>query len=120
MFLLSLSGNQPNSSYSGHTKETTAAKISPSGNYVASADVSGTVRVWDLVGEDQILKSEVKPLSRINALAWDGESKRIVVGGHGGDRFAHAFMMDSGSSVGELVGQCIFFAMSHVLDSRLI
>lgn len=104
VFIRSLDGNQPNLSYSGHPRETTVAKISPSGYYAASADVSGTVRVWDLAGTDQVLKNEVKALGgRVNDLAWDAESKRIVVGGDGRDRFAAAFMFDSGSSVGELV-----------------
>lgn len=58
----------------------------------------------DLAGEDQVLKNEVKALGgRINDLAWDSESKRILVGGDGRDRFAHAFTFDTGSSVGELV-----------------
>lgn len=58
----------------------------------------------DLAGEDQVLKTEVKALGgRINDLAWDSESKRILVGGDGRDRFAHAFAFDTGSSVGELV-----------------
>lgn len=67
-------------SYSGHVAPTTVARISPTGYYCASADTSGTgklinylvrdrmadyfiVRVWDLVGEDQILKSEVKVIA---------------------------------------------------------
>lgn len=58
----------------------------------------------DVAGEDQVLKNETKALGgRINDLAWDSESKRIIVGGDGRDRFAHAFTFDSGSSVGELV-----------------
>lgn len=58
-----------------------------------------------------MLKTEVKALGgRINDLAWDSESKRIIVGGDGRDRFAHAFAFDTGSSVGELVcGICPSF-----------
>ncbi len=55
-------------------------------------------------------------------LAWDGESKRIIAVGEGRDksvyhaslitqlrslcvhRFGHAFMVDSGSSTGEIIG----------------
>lgn len=109
MFLRSISGNEPNLSYSGHPRETTVAAVSPSGFYLASADVTGTVRVTDLAGEDQILKSEIRALGGpIRALGWDGESKRIIVGGDGRERFAHAFMFDSGSSVGELVRKSRF------------
>ena len=59
-----------------------------------------------------------------NDLAWDGESKRIIAVGDGKEkcvlrpvccvrvgadaciicRFGHAFMMDSGSSTGEIIG----------------
>jgi len=70
--------------YSGHVQNATVARISPSGYYCASADASGTgkssplcewadpsqstgyvtkVRVWDTVGEDQILKGEYKVIS---------------------------------------------------------
>lgn len=41
---------------------------------------------------------------KINDLAWDGESKRIIVGGEGKDKFGAAFFMDSGSSCGEITG----------------
>ncbi|KAG5729088.1 hypothetical protein E4T56_gene3126 [Termitomyces sp. T112] len=91
--------------YSGHVHNTTVARFSPSGYYCASADVSGTVKVWDTVGEDQSLKGDFKVVSgRVNDLAWDGESKRIIAVGDGRDKFGHAFMMDSGSSTGEISG----------------
>ncbi|KAF8068843.1 WD40 repeat-like protein [Lyophyllum atratum] len=91
--------------YSGHVHNATVARFSPSGYYCASADVSGTVRVWDTVGEDQTLKGEYKVISgRINDVAWDGESKRIIAVGDGREKFGHAFMMDTGSSTGEISG----------------
>ncbi|PCH35254.1 WD40 repeat-like protein [Wolfiporia cocos MD-104 SS10] len=91
--------------YSGHVQNTTVARISPSGYYCASADITGTVRVWDIAGEDQALKGEYKVISgTVKDLEWDGESKRIVAVGDGRDKFGHAFMMDSGSSTGEIIG----------------
>ncbi|KAJ7599387.1 WD40-repeat-containing domain protein [Mycena floridula] len=91
--------------YSGHVQNTTVARFSPSGYYCASGDITGTVRVWDTVGEDQSLKGEYKVISgRINDLDWDGESKRIIAVGDGREKFGHAFMMDSGSSTGEIIG----------------
>jgi WD repeat-containing protein 1 (actin-interacting protein 1) len=48
------------------------------------------VRVWDIAGSDQILKLETKPLGgRVNDLAWDGESKRIIAVGDGRERYRH-------------------------------
>jgi WD40 repeat protein len=35
--------------YTGHTVQTSVARFSPSGFYIASGDVAGTVRVWDAV-----------------------------------------------------------------------
>ncbi|EEB94195.1 hypothetical protein MPER_07032, partial [Moniliophthora perniciosa FA553] len=99
--------NNPSASisYVGHVQNATVARISPSGYYCASADAGGTVRVWDTVGEDQTLKGEYKVISgRINDLEWDGESKRILAVGDGKEKFGHAFMMDSGSSTGEISG----------------
>ncbi|KAJ7247874.1 WD40-repeat-containing domain protein [Mycena haematopus] len=91
--------------YTGHVQNTTVARISPSGYYCASADATGTVRVWDTVGEDQVLKGEYKVFAgKINDLEWDGESKRIIAVGDGREKFGHAFMMDTGSSTGEITG----------------
>ncbi|KZV85264.1 WD40 repeat-like protein [Exidia glandulosa HHB12029] len=91
--------------YSGHVQPATVARISPSGYYCASADASGTVRVWDIAGTDQALKGEYKVIAgKLNDLAWDGESKRIIAAGDGREKFAHPFMFDSGSSCGEIGG----------------
>ncbi|KAJ7468007.1 WD40-repeat-containing domain protein [Mycena latifolia] len=98
---------KPLAGYSVHgpCPNTTVARLSPSGYYCASADAQGTVRVWDTVGEDQVLKGEYRVFAgRINDLEWDGESKRIIAVGDGREKFGHAFMMDSGSSTGEISG----------------
>lgn len=72
---------------SEHTATTTVARFSPSGFYVASADVTGNVRIWDVTQKENSLKLATRPLSsKINDLAWDGESKRIIVGGEGKDK----------------------------------
>ncbi|KAI0792397.1 quinon protein alcohol dehydrogenase-like superfamily [Abortiporus biennis] len=89
----------------GHVRDATVARISPTGYYCASADAVGNVRVWDIVGEDQVLKAEYKVLSgKVNDLEWDGESKRIIAVGDGREKFGHAFMMETGSSTGEIMG----------------
>lgn len=41
---------------------------------------------------------------RVNDLDWDFESKRIIAVGDGKDKFGHAFLFDTASSVGEISG----------------
>ena len=90
--------------YTQHTTLTTVARFSPSGYYVASGDVSGTVRVWDCVGEGAT-KGEYGIIGgRINDLAWDGDSQRIIAVGDGKERMGHCITWDSGNTVGEISG----------------
>lgn len=90
--------------YTGHTTTTTVAKFSPSGFWVASGDVSGQVRVWDAV-EAVNTKGEYSIISgRINDIAWDGDSQRIIAVGDGRERYGHCITADSGNSVGEVSG----------------
>ncbi|KAH9900063.1 WD40 repeat-like protein [Xylariomycetidae sp. FL2044] len=90
--------------YTGHTAQTTVARFSPSGFYVASGDVSGSVRVWDSL-EAVNTKGEYHIISgRINDIAWDGDSQRIIAVGDGRERFGHCITADSGNSVGEVSG----------------
>lgn len=90
--------------YTDHVTQTTVARFSPSGFYVASGDVSGTVRVWDCKGEGAT-KGEYHIIAgRINDIAWDGDSQRIIAVGDGKERFGHCITADSGNSVGEISG----------------
>jgi WD40 repeat protein len=41
---------------------------------------------------------------RINDLAWDGDSQRIIAVGDGKERFGHCITADSGNTVGEISG----------------
>ncbi|KAH0538118.1 hypothetical protein FGG08_005280 [Glutinoglossum americanum] len=103
--LLTRIDNPPISTqYTGHLATTSVAKFAPSGFYVASGDVSGMVRVWDCVGEGAT-KGEYQIISgRINDIAWDGDSQRIIAVGDGKQRFGHCITYDSGNSVGEISG----------------
>jgi WD repeat-containing protein 1 (actin-interacting protein 1) len=52
----------------------------------------------NVAGEYQIISG------RINDIAWDGDSQRIIAVGDGKERFGHCFTYDSGNSVGEIMG----------------
>lgn len=66
--------------------------------------MSGTVRVWDCVGEGTT-KGEYSIISgRINDLAWDGDSQRIIAVGDGKEKYGHCITADSGNTVGEISG----------------
>ncbi|GAB9464547.1 Wd40 repeat stress protein/actin interacting protein [Globisporangium polare] len=91
--------------YRGHNEQTTVAKFSPSGYWVASGDVSGKVRVWSYDNPEHTLKIEVPVFAgEIKDIAWDPESKRIVAVGDGRAMMARVFMWDTGNSLGEIVG----------------
>lgn len=89
--------------YYDHQKTPTCAKYATSGFYICSGDAIGNVRIWDTTQKEHLLKHEYRPISgAITDIAWDADSKRIAVSGDGRDKFAHAFLWDSGSSLGNL------------------
>lgn len=60
--------------------------------------------MWDAV-EGVNTKGEYSIISgRINDIAWDGDSQRIIAVGDGRDRYGHCITADSGNSVGEVSG----------------
>ncbi|KAG4999334.1 Actin-interacting protein 1-2 [Glycine soja] len=91
--------------YGDHAYPATVARFSPNGEWVASADASGTVRIWG-TRNDFVLKKEFRVLSaRIDDLQWSPDGLRIVACGEGkGKSFVRAFMWDSGTNVGEFDG----------------
>ncbi|KAE8350267.1 WD40 repeat-like protein [Aspergillus coremiiformis] len=104
IFLRSIDNPAIARQYTEHKAQTTVARFSPSGFYVASGDATGLVRVWDCVGEG-ITKGEYSIVNgRINDLAWDGDSQRIIAVGDGKQRYGHCITWDSGNTVGEIYG----------------
>jgi len=92
--------------YTQHSCQVNVAKYSPSGFYIASADKSGKVRIWDTVNKEHILKNEFQPISGpIKDLAWSNDNQRIVVVGEGREKFGHVFLADTGTSNGDITGQ---------------
>ncbi|GLT37433.1 hypothetical protein SLA2020_117510 [Shorea laevis] len=91
--------------YGEHAYPATVARFSPNGEWIASADASGTVRIWGAHNE-HVLKKEFKVLSgRIDDLQWSPDGMRIVASGEGkGKSLVRAFMWDSGTNVGEFDG----------------
>lgn len=92
--------------YRGHRAKVTVARFSPNGYWVASGDATGLVKVWSWDNEEHPIKFEGVMLGGgVADLAWDAESKRIVVVGDGGGGvYCRAFTYDSGNSVGEMIG----------------
>lgn len=91
--------------YSQHAKETSAAKYSPSGFYIASGDITGKVRIWDTVNKEHILKVEHAIIGGvIKDIAWSEDSKRLAICGEGRENFARAVNWDTGTNCGDLSG----------------
>ncbi|KAL1310979.1 hypothetical protein AAFC00_001199 [Neodothiora populina] len=104
IFVRSIDNPEVATQYTAHTAQTTVARFSPSGFYIASGDVTGSVRVWDCVGEGATRGEYHIIAGRINDIAWDGDSQRIIAVGDGKERFGHCITADSGNSVGEISG----------------
>lgn len=91
--------------YTEHAQLVQVAKYSPSGFYIASADQTGKVRIWDTTNKEHLLKNEFTPISgSIKDLQWSSDNQRILVGGEGREKFGHVFNADTGTSVGEIMG----------------
>jgi WD repeat-containing protein 1 (actin-interacting protein 1) len=106
IFLRSIDDPAISTQYTQHTANTTVAKFSPSGFYCASGDASGIVRVWDCSPNGSgATKGEYSIINgRINDIAWDGDSQRIIAVGDGKQRYGHCVTADSGNTVGEISG----------------
>jgi WD40 repeat protein len=92
--------------YTEHSVQVNVAKYSPSRFYIASADKSGKVRIWDTVNKEHVLKNEFQPISGpIKDLAWSPDNQRMVVVGEGREKFGHVFLTDTGTSNGDVTGQ---------------
>ncbi|KAM0234664.1 hypothetical protein ACHAP5_009973 [Fusarium lateritium] len=104
IFVRSIDNPSDAKEYTGHTAPTTVARFSPNGFKVASGDSSGMLKVWEPEVIDST-KGEYGIISgRLNDIAWDGESQRVIAVGDGREQFGRCITADSGNSVGEIIG----------------
>jgi len=88
----------------GHVKNTTCAAMSPNGQWVASGDVTGALRLWGAKGE-HAQKNEYKLWDgTVKDVAWSDDSGRLVAAGDGKEVRAAAMIWDTGSKTGEVSG----------------
>lgn len=67
--------------YRGHLFPVTAAKLAPSGCFVASGDARGKLRVWSFDNEEHLCKLDLQIMTGpIRDISWDFESKRVSEG----------------------------------------
>ncbi|KPM46245.1 putative WD repeat-containing protein C9G1.05 [Neonectria ditissima] len=90
--------------YTGHTAPTTVARFSPNGFKVASGDATGMLKVWEPENIGSTRGEYGIIAGRLNDIAWDGESQRIIAVGDGREQFGRCITADSGNSVGEILG----------------
>eukprot|EP01087_Luapelamoeba_hula_P020122 TRINITY_DN679_c0_g1_i1.p1 TRINITY_DN679_c0_g1~~TRINITY_DN679_c0_g1_i1.p1 ORF type:complete len:670 (+),score=128.35 TRINITY_DN679_c0_g1_i1:79-2088(+) len=94
--------------YTEHARPTTVARYSPDGKFVASADNTGTVRVWHtevIQGTINKLKLEKRALGGAVAdIAWTADSKVLLVVGTGKEKMGDFFEIDSGAARGTVTG----------------
>ena len=54
------------------------------------SDIGGKIKIWDALGSEHILKYEYTVLGgAIKDIAWTEDSKRIVVGGEGREKYVY-------------------------------
>ncbi|CAJ1334372.1 unnamed protein product [Effrenium voratum] len=99
--------------WKGHVKKTTCAAMSPNGQWVASGDVTGGLRLWGAKGE-HAQKNEYRLWDgTVKDVAWSDDSGRplaipmargLVAAGDGKEVRAAAMIWDTGSKTGEVGG----------------
>jgi WD40 repeat protein len=91
--------------YRGHATPVSVAKFSPNGFWVASADISGKVRVWSWDNPEHLTKLETSVFAgSVTDLDWDSDSKKLVVVGEGSGILVKCITWDTGNSAGEMLG----------------
>lgn len=104
IFVRSIDNPAETKEYTGHTAPTTVARFAPNGFKVASGDSSGMVRIWEPESIENTRGEYGIIAGRLNDIAWDGESQRIIAVGDGREQFGRCITADSGNSVGEIIG----------------
>lgn len=91
-----------NTIFTCHKSKVTALDFAPSGTFVASADESGTIKIWYLDDCYEKLTHANVLSSKILGLHWNDKSDKIWVYGHGGKKgFARYVSWDTVNNIGD-------------------
>jgi len=88
--------------FQGHPAKVNVAKFHPNGGWVASGDDSGYFMVWSSL--TQVPKQDGNCGKSIYDIDWDGEGKRIIMGGKGKKEKVKIVPWNTNNSLGQLSG----------------
>jgi len=88
--------------FQGHPAKVNVAKFHPGGGWVASGDASGYFIVWSSL--TKVPKQDGNMGKSILDIDWDGEGKRIIMGGIGKQERVKIVPWNTNNKLGELAG----------------
>lgn len=80
----------------------TAVAAAPNGEWVASGDERGQVRIWGIMPEHTLKLETIALGGKVLDIAWSGDGQRLCAVGEGREAFGKVFTWDSGNSLGAI------------------
>lgn len=94
--------------YTDFLSKVTSVQFSPNGDWCASGDDKGLVKIWRYDEESKekwVVKKEHQMLAApVASIAWSEDGRHISAGGDGKDQFAKAILAESGTKQGDIFG----------------
>jgi len=92
------------SNFDGHTVNPTVANVSPNGEWVASGDVNGKLKIWGRNNKNVRYDYDVLSAT-VTDIAWDADGKRLAaVGRSSQNPYAKIISWDTGTALGGIEG----------------
>jgi len=88
--------------FQGHPSRVNVAKFHPGGGWIVSGDDGGLGIVWSSL--TQVPKQQINMGKSILDIGWDGEGKRIILGGRGKEERVKIVPWNTNNKLGELSG----------------
>ena len=88
-----------------HKHKTSSVRFNSSGKWVISADIKGTIIIWEAENNYPIRKVYENVMTGIiRDVCWTSDSQRFMVVGEGKKEFGRALLVDTGSQCGVITG----------------
>lgn len=93
--------------YTDFLGKVTSVQFSPNGEFVASGDDSGKLKIWSYNSDTKVFtvkKEHTMLAGPVHTIAWTDDGVRISAAGEGKDMLAKAVLAESGTKIGDLFG----------------